>query len=270
MITDWKWYPSFLPKDGGAMYGWFFWLWMAIMVLECILLLPVAAKHNKKTTDKVVFSYGLILTLAEVYKQVFFTIEQGGNYPWHLFPWQFCSVPMFVSLIAPLVRNERVKDAMYKFLSFFGLIAGIMTLVLPEGLYWDYVTLTCHSFFWHTSIVVVGLYLIVANGYARSAGGYLREWFGAAAVYSAAVGIALIMDALWGLVLRNVIDTELTFNMFYISPFYSCPLPVFRDIQPHVPYPVFLILYVIAFCLGAEAIWFGTFVVRKIFRKRAR
>ncbi|MBQ6262319.1 MAG: YwaF family protein [Clostridia bacterium] len=268
MITAWKWDEAFLPKNGGAMYGWFFFMWMGILALECIILLPVAARHNKKTTDRVVLAYGLVMLAAEIYKQIFFTIEKG-EYPWDLFPWQFCSVPMFAAVIAPLLPKGRVKDAIYKFLSFFGLIAGIMTLVLPEGLYWDYVTLTCHSFFWHTSIVVVGLYLIVANGYARSAGGYLREWFGAAAVYSAAVGIALIMDALWGLVLRNVIDTELTFNMFYISPFYSCPLPVFRDIQPHVPYAVFLFLYVLAFCLGAAAVWFCAFGVGKIFRKRA-
>ena len=47
MVTAWKWKEAFLPKNGGAMYGWFFILWMGIMVLECIFLLPVAAKHRK-------------------------------------------------------------------------------------------------------------------------------------------------------------------------------------------------------------------------------
>lgn len=267
MLTAWKWDEAFLPKNGGAMYGWFFFMWIGIMALECVFLLPAAAKHNKKTTDRVVLTYGLILLAAEVYKQVFFTVELG-EYPWDLFPWQFCSVPMFAAVIAPLLRNARVKDAIYRFLSFFGLIAGIMTLIIPEGLYWDYITLSCHSFFWHTTIVVLGLYLIIANGYAKSLGSFVREWLGAGAVYSAAVGIALVLDTVWGLVLRKLISTELTFNMFYISPFYNSSLPVFRDIQPQVPYPVFLFLYILAFCIGAALIWFGAFGIRRLFGKK--
>ena len=267
MITAWKWDPSFLPKNGGAMYGWFFFLWIGIMVLECVLLLPLAAKKNRKTTDRVVLVYGLIMLAAEIYKQIFFTVEMG-EYPWNLFPWQFCSVPMFAAVIAPLLPAGKVKDAIYKFLAFFGLIAGIMTIMIPEGFYWDYITITCHSFFWHTSIVVLGLYLIIANGYAKSVKRFFPEWLGSAAVYTVAICIALVLDTVWGLWLRNAVRTELTFNMFYISPFYNSSLPVFRDIQPLVPYPVFLLLYVLAFCIGAAAVWFGAYAVRKLFGKR--
>ena len=271
MITAWKWDPSFLPKNGGAMYGWFFFMWIGIMVTECVLLLPVAAKRNRKTTDRVVLVYGLIMLAAEIYKQIFFTVETG-EYPWNLFPWQFCSVPMFAAVIAPLLPDGKAKDAIYKFLAFFGLIAGIMTIMIPEGLYWDYVTITCHSFFWHTSIVIIGLYLIIANGYAKSVKSFLREWLGSAAVYTVAIGIALVLDTVWGLWLKNALNTDLTFNMFYISPFYNSSLPVFRDVQPYIPYPVFLLFYVTAFCIGAAAVWFGTFGFRKLFclRKRKR
>lgn len=269
MITAWKWDPTFLPENGGAMYGWFFFMWIGIMVIECILLLPVAAKRNRKTTDRVVLSYGLIMLAAEIYKQIFFTVEMG-EYPWNLFPWQFCSVPMFAAVIAPILKNERIKDAIYRFLSFFGLIAGIMTLLIPEGFYWDYVTITCHSFFWHTSIVIIGLYLIIANDYARSVKSFFREWLESAAVNIGAISIALVFDMIWGLLLKNAIKTELTFNMFYISPFYNSSLPVFRDIQPLVPYPVFLLFYIMAFCFGAAVIWFGAFGIRKFFSSQKR
>lgn len=267
MVTAWKWDPSFLPKNGGAMYGWFFFMWIGIMAIEGVLLLPSAAKRNGKTTDRVVLVYGLIMLAAEIYKQIFFTVETG-EYPWNLFPWQFCSTPMFAAVTAPLLKNGRVKDAIYRFLAFFGLIAGIMTIIIPEGFYWDYVTITCHSFFWHTSIVIIGLYLIIAKGYAKSIENFFREWLGAAAVYSAAIGIALVLNAVWGLWLKDALRTEQTFNMFYISPFYNSSLPVFRDIQPNVPYPVFLFLYVLAFCIGAAAIWFCAYGVRMIFGRR--
>ncbi len=268
MITAWKWNEEFLPVNGGAMYGWFFWMWIGILVLECVFWLPVAAKHDKKATDRFVFLYGLIMLAAEIYKQIFFTVE-AGEYPWHLFPWQFCSVPMFASLIAPLIRNERIKNAIYEFLSFFGLIAGIMTVIIPEGFYWDYITITCHSFFWHTSIVLIGLYLTVANGYATKVRSFFREWLPAAAVYSASVGTALALNVVWWFLLGREAP-EKTFNMFYVSPFYNSSLPVFRDVQPVVPYPVFLLFYVFAFCAGAALVWFGILAVRKLFRKRQK
>ena len=267
MITAWKWNEAFLPKNGGAMYGWFFWMWIAIMAVECILLLPVAAKHKEKTTDRVVLCYGLILLTAEIYKQIFFTVE-NGTYPWNLFPWQFCSVPMFLAVIAPLLRKGRVKDALYKFLAFFGLIAGIMTLLIPEGFYWDYVTITCHSFMWHTSIVVISLYLIVANGYAKKLGSFVRECVPAFIVYTAVVLIALVLNVLWWYLLRGAVPEGMTFSMFYISPFFNSSLLVFRDVQPMVPYPVFLAFYVVSFCIGAAAVWFATLGIRNIFRKR--
>ena len=47
MITAWKWNAAFLPKNGGAMYGGFFFMWIGILAFECALLLPVAAKRNK-------------------------------------------------------------------------------------------------------------------------------------------------------------------------------------------------------------------------------
>lgn len=269
MITAWKWDEAFLPKNGGAMYGWFFFLWIGIMAIECVALLPAAAKHNKKTTDRVVLTYGLILLVAEIYKQVFFTIE-SGEYPWNLFPWQFCSVPMFAAVIAPLVKSEPLKDAIYNFLSFFGLIAGVMTILIPEGFYWDYITITCHSFFWHTSIVVMGLYLIVANDYAKKLSAFLNEWLAAAGVYTVTVFIALILDTVWGFAVKGAAGTQQTFNMFYISPFYNSSLPVFRDIQPAVPYPVFLFLYIAAFCIGAAAIWLGALAIRKISKSKSQ
>lgn len=269
MITAWKWDPAFLPVNGGAMYGWFYFLWIGIMAVQCVFLFPLAAKKDKITTDRVVLVYGLVMLAAEIYKQIFFTLE-AGEYQWHLFPWQFCSVPMFAAVVAPLLKNGRVKDAIYKFLAFFGLIAGIMTLILPEGFYWDYVTITCHSFFWHTSIVMIGVYLIIANGYAKSVGKFFGEWLGSAAVYTAAIAAALALDTFWGVYLKDALGTGMTFNMFYISPFYNSSLPVFRDVQPAVPYPVFLLFYAAAFCVGAAAIWFAAFGVRKLFGNKKR
>lgn len=267
MITAWKWTESFLPQNGGAMYGWFFWLWMGILALECLLLLKNASKHSKRTRDRIVLAYGILMLVAEIYKQVFFTVD-AGEYQWDLFPWQFCSVPMYVAVLAPLLKDGPVKEALYKFLSFFGLIAGILTLLLPEGLYWDYVAFTCHSFFWHISIVVIGLYLIAANRYAQKKESFIREMIPAALVFIISLIIALSLNVIWWHLLSDRLKGGATFNMFYISPFFTSSLPVFRDIQPVVIYPIFLFLYIFAFCTGAAMLWFLVCGIQKLLRKR--
>lgn len=264
MITAWKWDPAFLPKNGGAMYGWFFFLWMAIMLVEALILLPIAAKKNEKTRDRVVFTYGAVMLAAEVYKIVFFTRIEGG-FPWHLFSWQFCSVPMYVAFIAPLLKPGVVKDSLYKFLAVFGLIAGIMTLILPEGFYWDYITITCHSFFWHTSIVLIGVYVILANDYMKRLKNFFKEWIPAALVLAIAILIALTLNVIWWAFVRPHVPSDAVFNMFYISPFFNSSLPFFRDIQPLLPYPVFLLTYLLAFSLGGAFVWMAGFGVRTLF-----
>ena len=51
------------------------------------------------------------------------------------------------------------------------------------------------------------------------------------------------------------------FSMFYISRHYGCTLPILSMIYPQVPYPVFLIIYLLGFVLvsgiifGAQAGW---------------
>ena len=42
-----------------------------------------------------------------------------------------------------------------------------------------------------------------------------------------------------------------SFNMFYISPWFPSSLPVFDRIQASVPFPVFLLSYLLAVFLGA-------------------
>ena len=139
-----------------------------------------------------------------------------------------------------------------------------MTLIIPEGLYWDYITLTCHSFFWHTTIVVMGVYLIVANGYAKSFKNLIKEWIPSAVVFAIATTIAMTLDVLWWFLARPYLPEGTTFNMFYISPFFNSSLPVFRDWQPVLPYPVFFLLYIVAFSIGAAVIWAAAYGIRKL------
>ena len=62
-----------------------------------------------------------------------------------------------------------------------------------------------------------------------------------------------------------------TFNMFYISPYYPCTLPLLSEIYTKVYYPIFLFIYVFGFALCSFimfAIQFGiTKLCQKIYAK---
>ena len=46
-----------------------------------------------------------------------------------------------------------------------------------------------------------------------------------------------------------------TFNMFYISPYFDCTLPILSEIYKQVPYIAFLGIYIVGFVLAAFIIY---------------
>ncbi|MBR3266792.1 MAG: hypothetical protein IKI55_01490, partial [Bacilli bacterium] len=66
----------------------------------------------------------------------------------------------------------------------------------------------------------------------------------------------------------GIIAEGTTFNMFFISPYFPCTLPVLSAIYPVVPYPVFLLLYILGFiALGFvffEIIYWILWLIRKL------
>ena len=60
-----------------------------------------------------------------------------------------------------------------------------------------------------------------------------------------------------------------TFNMFYISPYFDCTLPILSLVYPKVPYPVFLAIYVVGFIAAAAIIFYAAKGIVYLLRKKA-
>ena len=94
VITNWIW-----PWERPTNYGWYHILWLIIMIILCVFFsLKFGRKHDEKIDNKVIFGIGLFLVIIELYKQIFYTLD-AHRYQWYAFPFQFCSVPMYVALI---------------------------------------------------------------------------------------------------------------------------------------------------------------------------
>ena len=245
-------------------YGWYHIMWLFIMVIATFLLCYFfGRKHDKKTDDKVVLSIGLLLFVIELYKQIFYWLEAGW-YRWYAFPFQFCSIPMFIALIAPWLKEGKVKDAMYKFLGFFGFLAGFAVMMYPDTCFGtDYITILIHTMLWHSSMVVMGFYVLYSKEYGKN---IVKEVIPGTIIYTGLVIFAVLVNII-GYKLyfgtpKNIHGESLFF--LYLSPYYGCPFPILGTLKEQVPYPVFLLLYVIAFALGISIVWCAVFGIRKL------
>ena len=93
------------PMTPPVAYSWFH----ILFTLGGFALCAFAAWKLRKVSDKtarwILFSIGVLLGLTEIYKQLFYYFAVNDNsYAWGDFPFQFCSVPMYICLIAPLAE----------------------------------------------------------------------------------------------------------------------------------------------------------------------
>lgn len=131
--------------------------------------LSVAGKQRKKPTSIFCSASGIFLLLAEIYKQLFYTFYIGkGNYQFDRIPFQLCSMSMYLCLIAPWLKQGRLKQTLYTFIASFGFMGGFVSYFSPESMCLNYWALTLHSFTWHMLLIFLGLYLFFTDGGKRT------------------------------------------------------------------------------------------------------
>ena len=224
------------PKPYGAFH-------LVLTVLGVSLSIFLARKFSfperKAGPDTILFLCGLFLGLTELYKQGFiYYIENGRTYDWWYFPFQLCSIPMYICLAAPLLHSEKALRRAATFLQDFGLLGGIMALAVPPGLMHPYWTMTLHGFLWHFTLLFLGL-LSCMTGIA---GHERRDYMDILPLFFLCCLIACVINIAAG----PTADAD----MFYISPFHPSSQPVFHEIACTAGIFWGNLLYVTAMAIG--------------------
>jgi len=246
--TAWEMTP---PPAYGTFHLTFFFVGLALSIFLAWQL----RKLNDRQNRILLIGIGLFLILFEVYKitfRYFVVYKRDINSIWWLFPFQLCSVPMYLCVIAPLLKNKTVSGAMYDFMLAFNLFGGFVAFTEPSGLVHHYWTLTIHAFVWHMSLVFIGLYL----GFSGRAGMKLENYKRTVVLYLILCTIAFgINCAFWKV-------SGGTMNNFYIGPANS-PLVVFKTICEKYGWIVNDLIYIPLNCLGAFLFYVPFCLVRK-------
>ena len=166
-FCTWEWNTTDHYDPG--MFSYFHIIWLVIMVLLIVLAYFYAKRFKEpKTVDKTILIIDITLFITEILKQIMYQFSYYQYFRIDVLPFSFCSVPIYVAFIGALVKNEKVKNACYTFLAFYGIVGGLSAMLYPITLNTKLIFISFQTMYWHTMLVVMAFYLIFAKGYGKS------------------------------------------------------------------------------------------------------
>ena len=185
------------------------------------------------------FACGVFLAFSEVYKQLFlYYIENNRHYDWWYFPFQLCSLPMYLCLLLPFVPHK-YQRIFCTFMYNYNLLGAVMVFVDPSGLMHPYWTLTLHGFIWHILLIFIGLLIAFSRMVLPTAKGFWQS----TAVFAVGCVIATIIN-----VTSHPYGNA---DMFYITPYYATTQIVYSQIAAKFGIFAGNAVYVLSIILGA-------------------
>lgn len=200
------------------------------------------------------FFCGHLMLISEIWKQYCLTfLINGGSFNWWYFPFQLCSTPMYILLVLPYIKKERISNACLTFLMSFGLLGGIAVFADTTGLHYPMPALTIHSYTWHILLIIIGGFAAAArfSGKSRKTGACpsaVHSFGDAALLYIVFCVIAACINHICG--------NFGTINMFYINPQYPMEQIVFCELVPYLGNIPVILLYIAMTVFGAGILFF--------------
>ena len=248
-------------------YGWFHLLWFALSFLALIPLCRYPKNPSDAHVRRVVWITALVVAVLEVYKQINYTFsyENGiaADYQWYAFPFQFCSTPMYVGLLAGIIKKGKVHESLCAYLATYAMFAGLSVMVYPTSVFISTIGINIQTMICHGSMITVGIYLFY-SGYVPLKHKTILK---ALPVFAVNVGIAVLLNEIAHA--TGLLERE-TFNMFFVSPYCEPHLPVYSLVQGVVPFPLCLVIYIMGFTAAAYLVLLIAMGVAALGRKMRR
>ena len=218
---------------------------------------------SDKTLRRILFAFWIVIVILEVYKQIVFSMHSDGvtaewRYQWYAFPFQFCSTPIYLLPILVFAKDCKFRNAVMAYMVTFSLFAGLVVMIYPGDVFIEIIGINIQTMVHHGLQLVIGVFLAAHNRH------HLNKRFFA---WAMSAFVVLCAVALGLNTVMHYAKPDVGFNMFYISPFQNCTLPVLSEVYAKAPYPVFLIVYVLGFTLVATIVYTIEKVAAKICTK---
>ena len=249
-----------------TMYGWFHLLFFALSIAAGVGLCLWNKNGDERFVRKLLLGISVTVIVLEIYKQVNYTFSYDGqnvtaDFQWYAFPFQFCSTPMYVGLLAGLTKGK-LHRSLCAYLGTFSLFAGLCVMFYPSTVFISTIGINVQTMICHGSMVAQGIYLLY-TGYVKSEHKTI-VW--AVPVFITLVSAAAVMNEI--AYASGLLATD-EFNMFFISPHCDPSLPVYSLVQAAVPYPWCLLIYVAVFSLASYIVLLVVMGIRRMTKRKA-
>ncbi len=236
--------------------GWYHITCICIAITLCIIAVLFRHKLSDRVINNILLIFSIICVILEIIKLVISAYNNGlWDFDWDLFPFQFCSTPIYVSLIAGIIRKGKLHQALIDFLATFSLFAGIAVLLYIGDVFSSTIIINIYTMFLHGGMFVIGFMLLVSGKIELTYKTILR----ASLVFFSLLTIAQAMNIMW-----HFWGVDETFNMFHISPFYPSIYNIFGD---GLPYIVLLLGYIVVMISSAFLIIWISILARNSYNK---
>ena len=230
------------------------------LVLSFVIAVALSIWQNKCKKEHqrtVLLITTIIVIILEIYKQFLFAYRASWEYQWYAFPMQFCSTPMYVGLLAALTKKGKIHESACSYMVSFSLFAGLAVMIYPASVFMPPIGINIQTMVCHGSMIFLAIYLM-ATGYVKIG---FKTVLKALPLFVIFLCIAMGINELAHL---SNPETAFGMNMFYISPYMACELPILNTIQTMVPHWVFLLIYALGFVVVAYVMQLLAMLVRWI------
>ena len=231
-----------------TLFGWFHILWLALSFLALIPLLRFPRLQSDNHIRRVVLVTAIIVIVLEIYKQINYSFSEANgfafDYQWYAFPFQFCSTPMYIGLLAGLIKKGKLHDCLCAYLATYAIFAGTAVMLYPGNVFIPTIGINIQTMICHGSMITIGIYLY-ATGHVKLEHKTILK---ALPVFAVMLGMALVMNEV---VYHSGIAGGEEFNMFYISPYFENTLPIYSAVHAAVTAPLNILIYIAGFTAAA-------------------
>ena len=246
-------------------WGWFHLMWVFLVIASLSMLFSLRKKYSDKQLKIVLGVYGIVALILEVTKQIIWSFNYDvvtnlvtWDYQWYAAPFQLCTTPIFVSIIALFLKeNSKLKSALLSYMAYVTILGSFMTMMIPDSCFTSDIVINIHTMWLHCGSMVVSVYLLM-NGIVKIDEKSLKSAF------KVFLFFALIAEILNISIYSSGILNGETFNMFYISPYFISSLPVFDVIQQNVPFILYLLIYIFAIYMGSLVVYLISYGVKRL------
>lgn len=240
-----------------ASFGWVhlvaFVIFIAATFFICKRLYNASDRHYRRF---LLISWVVLVTL-EIYRQLCFSYNYNDgapywDYAWYQFPFQICSAPLYTLLPIALLKDGRVRQALMAYMATFSMFGGIAVMIYPTDIFCEFIGINIQSLIHHGLQAAIGILTLIRLRDKQKH----KTLISAMCAFVCALGIAMTLNlSVHAALVANGMDD--TFNMFFISPHHPCTLPILSLVRDAVPYPIFLMTYILGFGIVATIMLYG-------------